>query len=332
MGKILAYLKAIPGWLMGLRKKPIALAYISFSFVFIVFLMIFASSKDSQITTAKKGFKIVKEADEVFVPGGPDIEISKQLEKPESLPQPSIALVVGSLGVDPTRTELLFQRLPKETSLSFSLYSQSPKVWIERAHQEGFKDLYIDLPLEGSDHAVQNPGPYVLFSTISFHKMQLAIEDYAHISPHIKGFASYMGDKFLGDQQSFKTLMQIMSKQDFIFIDQRGLFDEKQQELAYSVGAKYTHAITHVDKNPSREMIQMQLKLLEEKAKSDQFALGVIWGYPVTLLEIASWSRKLEEKNIKLISVEDYFKAHTIKDLSKEDKPAHGDKPHETHN
>ena len=55
-----------------------------------------------------------------------------------------------------------------------------------------------------------------------------------------------------------------------------------------------------IDDRPDRDFIDGRLAQLERRARQTGFAVGVAFGYPVTIERLALWTRGLEQKSLAL--------------------------------
>ena len=243
-------------------QKHIVKAYVIFIMLFLMVLYMLSDSvpyydyahQPLHVTITEsvdeRSQQELDEADEKDIP--PPFSLAKG--------QAKIVIIVPSLGIDVRRTSMLLGKLPKQVGLSFSLYARQSKQWLQKAYEEGYESLFLDLPLETHHPLRHNPGHYSLSSTYVYNKMVIDLEAFTTLSPHIKGFVSFMGDRFLSLKKSTKNLMKIIHNMDMIFVDRRHEKDENIGKLSRITNAKFAQSYIFLDETPTKEAFSLRLK------------------------------------------------------------------------
>jgi uncharacterized protein len=205
-------------------------------------------------------------------------------------PRPRIAIVILGLGLLHGETAAAIDELPSEVTLSFSPYSHGLDGWIGAARAYGH-EVMLDLPpaaasddASGSPQALPGDGS----AAESLNRVDWVLargQDYVGLAGTEGGPA---GGLVLND----------IGRHGLMFLaPAAGAGGVSQPGLASA------SADLSIDEHPDRDFIDGQLAELERRARATGFAVGVAYGYPVTIERLALWSRGLEKKNLALAPV-----------------------------
>ena len=78
---------------------------------------------------------------------------------------PSIAIVIGGLGVGAAKTSDAIMKLPPAVTLAFTPYGSDPGKLVERARAQRHEVL-LQIPMEPFDYPDNDPGPQTLLTTL----------------------------------------------------------------------------------------------------------------------------------------------------------------------
>ena len=86
---------------------------------------------------------------------------------------PSIAIVIGGLGVGAAKTSDAIMKLPPAVTLAFTPYGSDPGKLVERARAQRHEVL-LQIPMEPFDYPDNDPGPQTLLTTLAPSKISTA--------------------------------------------------------------------------------------------------------------------------------------------------------------
>lgn len=207
--------------------------------------------------------------------------------------RPKIALIVRGLGLNPRITQQAIDSLPPETTLSFVPYADGLQTWVNIARAKGHEVL-LEVPMEPLDYPDNDPGPQGLMSASTPAENAKRLEWVMGRTTGYFGLTNYLGSKFIGSDEGMNALFDILRQRGLAFIDDGTAFTR--------VGdVQRASADRVVDgQQLSADSIGKQLEGLELAAKQNGQALGVGSAYPVTIDQLARWSREASARGFQL--------------------------------
>ncbi len=207
--------------------------------------------------------------------------------------RPKIALIVRGLGLNPRITQQAIDALPPETTLSFVPYADGLQTWVNIARAKGHEVL-LEVPMEPLDYPDNDPGPQGLMSASPPAENAKRLEWVMGRATGYFGLANYLGSKFIASDPGMNALFDVLRQRGLAFIDDGTAFTR--------VGdVQRASADRVVDgQQLSADSIGKQLEGLELAAKQNGQALGVGSAYPVTIDQLARWSREASARGFQL--------------------------------
>ncbi len=207
--------------------------------------------------------------------------------------RPKIALIVRGLGLNPRITQQAIDALPPETTLSFVPYADGLQTWINIARAKGHEVL-LEVPMEPLDYPDNDPGPQGLMSANPPTENTKRLEWVMGRATGYFGLTNYLGSKFIASDEGMNALFAVLRQRGLAFIDDGTAFTR--------VGdVQRASADRVVDgQQLSADSIGKQLEGLELAAKQNGQALGVGNAYPVTIDQLARWSREASARGFQL--------------------------------
>ena len=207
--------------------------------------------------------------------------------------RPKIALIVRGLGLNPRITQQAIDALPPETTLSFVPYADGLQTWVNIARAKGHEVL-LEVPMEPLDYPDNDPGPQGLMSASPPAENAKRLEWVMGRTTGYFGLTNYLGSKFIGSDEGMNALFDVLRQRGLAFIDDGTAFTR--------VGdVQRASADRVVDgQQLSADSIGKQLEGLELAAKQNGQALGVGSAYPVTIDQLARWSREASARGFQL--------------------------------
>jgi hypothetical protein len=212
---------------------------------------------------------------------------------------PTIALIVGGLGLSERLTEQAIETLPAEVTLSFAPYADNLQDWIDRARADGHEVL-VELPMEPFDYPNNDPGPHTLLAEASDAENQRRLLWLLSRASGYAGVTNYLGARLGADREA---LAGVLSK-----LEARGLsvfHDGAGRRPVITAAARETDARLAIadrviDVDPAPQAVDRRLLELEALALQNGDALGVGFAYPATVDTVAAWAEDLAARGYQL--------------------------------
>lgn len=206
--------------------------------------------------------------------------------------RPKISLVIGGLGLNASATRQAIEGLPPEITLSFVPYSEGLQGWIDLARANGHEVL-LEAPMEPVDYPDNDPGPYTLMSRAMPAETVKKLEWLLSRATGYFGVTNYLGSRFMATDQAMGAFSDALRSRGLAFIDDGSAAQRRG-------GIPRASADRIIDDQLSSESIDQQLLALEAGALQRGQALGSAFAYPVTIGQVAQWSRTVEDRGYQL--------------------------------
>lgn len=215
---------------------------------------------------------------------------------------PKIAIVVTGLGLSQTGTQTAITKLPAEITLAFAPYGGSLDRWMQSARRAGH-ELLLQLPLEPFDYPDNDPGPHTLLVSLTNDETRDRLFWLLGRLTNYVGVINYTGARFTASPEPLKKLMSELSKRGLMYVDDGS--SSRSQAVAVASGERTPLSKVDVvlDETPKQAEITARLLQLEGIARAQGIAVGVASALPVTVDELASWAKDLEERGLQLIPI-----------------------------
>jgi polysaccharide deacetylase 2 family uncharacterized protein YibQ len=225
-----------------------------------------------------------------------------------------IALVVTHLGLSPQQTQQAITELPASVTLGFAPYARSLADWVQQARDNGHEVL-LGLPMEPSDYPRNDPGPNGLMLA---NTAEENIERLNWILSRATGYVgvfNFMGSRFSVEKNALKPILQQLKNRGLLMLDTRASAFSVMAPTAQEVGLAYTIVDIAPDAKPNRGYIDRQLAKLTELASKNKHAVAIVRPFPITMLRLKRWIRRLDAKEVVLAPLSSVIK------IAKSDKP-----------
>ena len=206
--------------------------------------------------------------------------------------KPTVALVVGGLGLNAVTTRAAIERLPAEVTLSFVPYADGLQHWIDMARSYGHEVL-LELPMEPTGYPNNDPGPYTLLASSSADDVSAKLDWLLSRAVGYYGVTNYLGDRFASSDGATVAMMTELRQRGLAFLDD-GTMGGRPGAFARASADRI------VDEDQSPAAILRQLHALEVQAKTDGAAFGSAFSYPVTVETAARWVAGLDQRGVQL--------------------------------
>lgn len=212
---------------------------------------------------------------------------------------PTIALVVGGLGLSERLTARAIEILPAEVTLSFAPYSDDLQAWIDRARADGHEVL-IELPMEPFDYPNNDPGPHTLLAEGGESENNRRLLWLLSRASGYAGVANYLGARLGAERDALSNIFsQLESRGLSVFHDGTGR-RAVLEAAARQAQARVAIADRVIDADPDPEAVDRRLLELEALALQNGDALGHGFAYPATVDTVAAWAEALSARGYEL--------------------------------
>src|SRR5690606_17600160 len=205
-------------------------------------------------------------------------------------------------GLSQTGTQNAIERLPADMTLAFAPYGASLDRWMQRARQSGH-ELLLQLPLEPFDFPDNDPGPHTLLVNLDHNQIEDRLAWLLSRLTNYVGVVNYMGARFTSSEDAMSGLLAELNRRGLMFLDDGSSSRSRAGALAEASQTPFAKADVVIDEVPRQEQILSRLLQLEGIARAQGVAVGVASALPVTVDQLADWSRDLEQRGLQLIPV-----------------------------
>ena len=229
---------------------------------------------------------------------------AREFSNPDN--KPTVSIIVGGLGTNPTRTRAAINELPPEVTLSFAPTADNLRSWVRQARRAGHEVL-IELPMEPYDYGRQRPHAQVMRVEQSADDNKQRLARMLAGTPGLIGVMNYQGAKFARDAEAVDPIMAELSSKGLAMFEDGSLSRSEFTNSAKKSGLAFGKA-TSIDARVGADEIMQQLMILESSALENGAALGTGTPFPVTFDILQEWIPTLEEKGILIAPASHYAK------------------------
>jgi polysaccharide deacetylase 2 family uncharacterized protein YibQ len=213
---------------------------------------------------------------------------------------PSIAIVIGGLGVGAAKTSDAIMKLPPAVTLAFTPYGSDPGKLVERARAQRHEVL-LQIPMEPFDYPDNDPGPQTLLTTLS------AEQNLDRLSWHLSrfqgyvGVANFMGARFVVTDAAMQPILREAAKRGLGYLDDGSAPRSVASAAAEAQAMPFAKADFSIDAVPTSVEIDRALAKLESLARERGTAVGIASALPISIERIAAWTKSLESRGFLLV-------------------------------
>ncbi|WP_323760954.1 divergent polysaccharide deacetylase family protein [Maricaulis sp.] len=212
---------------------------------------------------------------------------------------PTIAVVVGGMGLNSTVTQAAIDELPPEVALSFAAYTRDLQDWIDRARAAGHEVL-IEAPMEPFDYPNNDPGPHTLLADGSAEENGRRLAWVLSRATGYFGVTNYLGARFSASQGAMRQVFGTLEGRGVAFLHDGAGRRSTIEAAADATNITYAVADRILDEDLSPDAIDERLLALEALAIQNGSALGTGFAYPATVEQIRDWAISLDLRGYQL--------------------------------
>ena len=250
-----------------------------------------ASSRYGMVPIAADGLKPV-----TAYAMGSDADLAKALK------MPSIAIIVGGLGIGATKTTEAILRLPAAVTLAFTPYGSEPGKLVERARAQRHEVL-LQIPMEPFDYPDNDPGPQTLLATASGEQnLDRMLWHLSRFQGYV-GVGNFMGARFVATDAAMQPIIRDAGKRGLAYFDDGSAPRSVAGAIAEGSATPYLRSDIGIDAIPTSADIDSALAKLEQMARQRGVAVGTASALPVSIERIAAFAKGLESRGILLVPI-----------------------------
>lgn len=212
---------------------------------------------------------------------------------------PTVALVIGGMGLNRAVTEAAIDRLPPEVALSFAPYARDLQSWVDRARAAGHEVL-IELPMEPFDYPNNDPGPHTLLADAAWPENERRL---LWVLSRVGGYyaaANYLGARFTTAETPMGAVLAELERRGVAYLHDGTGRRATVERAGDGARADWAIADRVLDEDPSPRAVDERLLTLEALALQNGTALGAGFAYPATIEQVAQWAEGLEARGYQL--------------------------------
>jgi polysaccharide deacetylase 2 family uncharacterized protein YibQ len=185
-------------------------------------------------------------------------------------------------------------------TLAFAPYGKGLQRSVASARTSGHEVL-LEVPLEPFDYPDNDPGPDTLLTgqapRDNLNKLFKVMSRFGGYA----GLLNNMGARFTASGADFGPMMEELGARGLGYLDDGSSNRSLAPQLARANRVPFARVDAMVDANPSRTAILAQLQALEDKARRNGSAIGIVSALPVSIEVVTEWARTLEDKGIVIV-------------------------------
>ncbi|QOL26512.1 divergent polysaccharide deacetylase family protein [Thalassotalea sp. LPB0316] len=213
-----------------------------------------------------------------------------------------VAIIIDDIGYRKTDQHAL--TLPGKISYAFLPHTPFAKELALQANQSK-KDVLLHIPMEASSGKLLGPGAITsdMDDDHINHQLSLALDEI----PFAVGINNHMGSHLTKLQKPMASTMKFLKRHKLFFVDSMTTSKSKTRALAHVYGVPHLHRHVFLDNHTDADYIEQQFEQLVEKAKHNEFAIGIAHPHPETIIALKQLLPTLTKHNIELVPVSSLF-------------------------
>jgi polysaccharide deacetylase 2 family uncharacterized protein YibQ len=223
-----------------------------------------------------------------------------EADRAKAMKTPSIAIVIGGLGVGAAKTTDAIMKLPPAVTLGFTPYGSDPGKLVERARAQRHEVL-LQLPMEPFDYPDNDPGPQTLLASATAEQnLDRMLWHMSRFQGYV-GVANFMGARFIATDTAMQPVVRDAARRGLAFFDDGSSQRSVAAASAEGQGAPFARSDLVIDAVPTSADIDKALSRLEGLAKERGIAVGTASALPISLERIGAWAKTLESRGVMLV-------------------------------
>jgi polysaccharide deacetylase 2 family uncharacterized protein YibQ len=213
---------------------------------------------------------------------------------------PSVAIVIGGLGVGATKTTDAIMKLPGAVTLGFTPYGSDPGKLVERARAQ-HHEVLLQIPMEPFDYPDNDPGPQTLLTSLgSDQNLDRLFWHLSRFQGYV-GLGNFMGGRFVATDAVMQPFIREAAKRGLGYFDDGSAPRSVAAAVAEEQSMPFAKADLAIDAVPTSVEIDRALAKLESLARERGTAVGLASALPISIDRIGIWAKALDSHGILLV-------------------------------
>ncbi|MBT6202660.1 MAG: hypothetical protein HOI34_03050, partial [Rhodospirillaceae bacterium] len=199
---------------------------------------------------------------------------------------PLIAIVIDDLGLNRRRAERV-AALPGPLTMAFIPYGSEVADLARLAANAGH-EVFLHLPMEPT-RASEDPGPHALLAGLTPEQLRERLLWNLERFDGYVGVNNHMGSLLTQDAAAMNVVMAELDQRGLIFVDSVTSAASVAYTTARDNGIPTARRDVFLDNVADIDAIEAQLRLLEDVARRQGFAIGIGHPHDATVEALSSW-------------------------------------------
>jgi len=213
--------------------------------------------------------------------------------------KPIIALIVTDVGLSNAASQTVLSAMSSNITLAISPYAATPDMWLNEARKRGH-ETWLALPTEPIGYPAVDPGPQTLLISAPQNENMMKLNWILSRVPGYAGVISTPDSTFIASPNDMRPVVTDIYNRGLGFVDAAETPAVTARAMALGQKSPYANVDVLVDRELNAEDIKTALARLEDKAKQQGFATGMIRTRALSLGEIQVWQDSLAQKGFVL--------------------------------
>ena len=223
-----------------------------------------------------------------------------EADRAKAMKTPSIAIVIGGLGVGAAKTIEAIMKLPPAVTLAFTPYGSDPGKLVERARSQQH-EILLQVPMEPFDYPDNDPGPQTLLASATPEQNIDRLMWHMSRFQGYVGIGNFMGARFIATDTAMPAVAKEASKRGLALFDDGSSPRSVAPAAAEGLGLPFARADLTIDAASNAADIDKALAKLENLARERGVAVGAASSLPISIDRIAAWAKTLESRGVMLV-------------------------------
>lgn len=208
-----------------------------------------------------------------------------------------IAIIIDDMGLN-LRSRLV-ELLPAPLTLAYLPYAKNLPEQTSRAQARGH-ELMVHMPMEAMNGSLDG-GPRVLKVSQSQDDLRRTLNWGLSQFKGYVGMNNHMGSRLTSNEEAMQTVISTLKKRDLFFIDSRTIGSTVAADVAKDNGLAYAERDIFLDHEITPAFIRGALAKLEDKARSQGYAIAIGHPHKETIDALKEWLPTLKSKGLTLV-------------------------------
>jgi polysaccharide deacetylase 2 family uncharacterized protein YibQ len=209
--------------------------------------------------------------------------------------KPVISLVLTDMGLSQAAAKAALAIMPPDISFAMSPYASDIDKLVAASREKGH-EAWIILPMQTPDYPRIDPGPKTLLKGV---QQKDNLEKLNWLMTRGTGYAGFIGSQgndFMASEKDSKPVMSEIYSRGLAYVSPEAL----HESATVVTGQPSGNADLWLGDTVDKAEIEAELKKLEDLARTNGHAVGIIRPLPLTYHVIGDWAESLEQRGFVL--------------------------------